>query len=214
MTYRDDAAAKRTVLEILSDPAISSIDFWVATRHVDPLLYRSVAHAIRRDEITIIHDPKLREGGRTGAYAGKQNLLGIASDTIEGNDHQRLMAENMIVHECTHAGFDYRRHKLMTHLEGEAAAYIAGFIFLLAKCERTLAKAEGYRVGHRDPATNKILTSALEIAKNVYYERKVSTRRYNHLLLELEAGLRDSSLYGDIINKVVVNDGVGSITAP
>ena len=211
MTYRDDAAAKQTVLSVLSDPAVNDIDFWIATWHIDPPLYRSVAHAIRGGEISVIHDPQLRAAGRGGAYAGKQNLLGMASDTIEGTDHQRLMTRSLIIHECTHAGFDYRRHKLMTHLEGEAAGYVAGFIYMLSYCERVLAKAEGYRVGHADPAMNKILTTALEIAKNVFYKRKVSTRRYNHLLIELENGLRDSSLYGHLINKVVLNDGVGSI---
>ena len=206
MTARDHEKAKSTVLDVLSDQAVEKIEFGLSTWTVKPQLYRAVAEAIRTDKIAVIHDPDLRKINRGGVYVGTYDMLGVAAATIQGSGHRRLMAEQLIIHECTHAGFDFYAHRRMTHLEGEAAAYVAGCLYIVAKVDGAGQNADTYRLDSPDPATRKIMQSALAIAKNTYYGRRMPQQLYR----DLEAGLRQSPVYRDIVDTLVENDGVGA----
>jgi hypothetical protein len=205
MTTRDHEKAKAMVLDVLSEQAVGKIEFSLSTWTVKPQLYRAVAEAIRTDKIAVIHDPDLRKVKRGGVYVGTYDMLGVAAASIQGDGHQRLMAEQLIIHECTHAGFDFYAYRQMTHLEGEAAAYIAGCLYLVAKVDGAGQNAKAYRLDSPDPATRKIMQSALAIAKNAYYGQRMPQSLYR----DLEAGLRESTVYRDIVDTIVENDGVG-----
>lgn len=206
MTDRNHEQAKSTILSVLSDRAVNKVNFYIATWHVTPQLYRSVANAIRKDEIAIIHDPDLRKIKRGGIYIPKWDMLAIASASIRGTTYQELKTQQLIIHECTHAGFDYQNPELMTHLDNEAAAYVADNLFLVAKVAGTGKDARKLWVDTPNPANRKVKKTALQIAKNIYYDDKMPER----LWAELEAGLRASPLYKDNVDTVVQWDGVGS----
>src|SRR5262249_43596017 len=110
----------------------------INTRTIAPSMYEKVAKAIKDGQITITVEPSLLKADEAGRYF---STLPINKDTefydvvvlrapdLGSTLNDKFHAATAIVHECTHAGFDLLKLPKMTHLEHEAASYVAGAIF-------------------------------------------------------------------------------------
>lgn len=136
MSAADDAKAKEFVLATLKDAAIGEVNFTLGPVVVTPSLYAKVAEAISGGKITVMVQPNLfRSDGASAHYV---NRLPIGDDTefydllLFRSAELRVGHKPLVVHECTHAGFDVLKLS-MTSLENEAAAYVAEVMYAFAK---------------------------------------------------------------------------------
>ncbi len=120
MGAEDDRKAKETVLAVLEHKSLNMVDFSISKRRISPALYQKVAKAIKDGKITDIVAPGILPAETSGLYipaltlADKSelyDLLVLRSPTLGTTRDERLKAAQLIVHECTHAGFDLMKTK-------------------------------------------------------------------------------------------------------
>jgi hypothetical protein len=207
MSAEDDKKATETVLAVLQDKSINKMRFKLNRREISPSLYQGVAKAIKDKKITVLVQPDLLASGEAGRYyselkVGKDmifyDVLVLRSPTLGANVAEKFNSAQVIIHECTHAGFDLLKLANMTHAEHEAASYIAGALFMI---ESMLAmKGDPSKVTF----TEKIEQTAWKIGLLEAKDQSVPKALYT----ELDAAIRAHPSYkhaGDTAK----NDGVG-----
>jgi hypothetical protein len=142
MSAADDQAATTLVLDVLSDRAIGEINFRIGDISVSPSMYAKVSLAITRKEITVIVAPSLLAPNVAGMYLSVwtqsqdtelYDVLILKSPNLGKTVNEKFQAALVIVHECTHAGFDLLKVPKMKHVEHEVGAYVAQSMFAFAK---------------------------------------------------------------------------------
>lgn len=207
MSAQDDEA-KKTVLAVLKHSALNMVDFKLNKRKINPDLFAKVVAAIERGDITVLALPGQLPAGTSGRYfpvlkmANDQewyDVLVLGFTTLGTTVDQKMNAAQVIVHECTHAGFDLLKLKKMTHLEHEAAAYIAGARFVVESMIEMGGKPEAVSF------TQEIEKAAWAIALVQAEGETVSTKLYN----ALDVAIMKHPEYKADAKKYAVNDGVG-----
>ncbi len=219
MSVEDDKKAKETVLKVLQEPSIKKLKFTINTtirtkpvsintRAISPSLYDKVAEAIARGQITVTVAPEALRAGVAAKYfptmtIDKDNefydIIVLRAPELGSTVNEKFHAAAAIVHECTHAGFDALSLPKMTHLEHEAASYVAGAVFT---AERMLAaKGNPQKV----TGMHGIEQAAWDIALLEVDDKPVPKSLYD----ALDAAIRASPEYKDIADTVASNDGVG-----
>jgi hypothetical protein len=204
----EDDKATETVLAVLQDQSINKIRFKLNRREISPSLYQQVAKAIKDKKITVLVQPSLLASGESGRYYPEikvdkdtefYDVRVLRSSTLGANASEKFNAAQVIIHECTHAGFDLLKLAKMTHAEHEAASYIAGAIFSI---ENMLAMKG-------DPA-KVIFKEALEQAawKIGILEAKDQAVP-KELYAALDAAIRAHPGYKHHADHIAKNDGVG-----
>jgi len=208
MSAEEDRKARDLVLAVLKHAAVAKISFTLNKRSVSPELYAKVAEAIDAGKITVLYAPALLPAKVSGRYYpvlangdGSEfyDVLVLRFYALGPKLGDQITAAQLIVHECTHAGFDMLKLKKMTHLEHEAASYIAGARFAV---EAMIAK-------RGDPAKvtflTKLETAAWQIALKEAKGETVPKSLYN----DLDVAISNDPEYKDEAASYAVNDGVG-----
>lgn len=221
MSQHRNEAAKKMVLSVLSDPAITKMKYSFATRGINPMAYARVAYAIYKGDITVVHNPALESNGVGGLYCpvltqpdGSEiyDVLMIGWTSL-GGERTMLNRAMVVVHECTHAAFDLLKLPLMQQSEHEMGAYIAGALYTVARC---------YNI-HKDPSRRRpakrpedvkfqtaIESAAWDIALRIFYEDRVPQR----LWTDLDKAIKSHSTYRQTADNFAKNDGVGRAPKP
>lgn len=108
------------VIEVLRDPLVRRMKFHVGRITVAAAEYEKVADHIQTGDITVAparSDPLYHPGPNTIELPGTSPPLDVS-------------VRQNIIHECTHALIDINALDV-TRLEGEVAAYLAEFTYLL-----------------------------------------------------------------------------------
>ena len=208
MGAEEDKKAKETVLAVLQDQSINKIRFKVNRREISPALYQKVAEAIKGGKITVLVEPTLLAGGEAGRYyseikVGKDmefyDVLVLRSPTLGANVAEKFHSAQVIIHECTHAGFDLLKLAKMTHAEHEAASYIAGALFSI---ENMLAmKGDPGKVTFKETIEQAAWKIGLLEAKDQPVPKE--------LYAALDAAIRAHPNYKSHADHTAKNDGVG-----
>jgi hypothetical protein len=114
--------AKDDILNVLSDPHLSRIDFWVENLHVTPAVWVQVRDSIEHDQIFIV----------PGKYPDNA-FYNDSDDTLttpDVNPPPGPDSRGLIIHECTHAYVDTINLDI-TNLSEEIAAYLVQHTYLL-----------------------------------------------------------------------------------
>jgi hypothetical protein len=208
-----DPKPTQLVLSVLNDPAIGTINFAFKKWRVEPHLYRSVSNLISQGDISVFHDQKFcDEKSVWGAYVPSADALFLREASISGLDYERLVKLGTIVHECTHAGFVAFKLTDMKNVQSEQAAWVAQYVFMLAKREKATLDIENWWID-RDKSTYDNV--ALRIARIIYKNTK-SNKKYVipwSLWALLEVRLREIPLYGDVADQMS-NFGLKRSTLP
>lgn len=213
MGAEEDRKAKETVLAVLEHKSLNMVDFSISKRRISPELYQKVAKAIKDNKITVMVAPSMLPADVGGLYIpaltlpDKQelyDLLVLRSPTLGTSRDQKLKDAQVIVHECTHAGFDLLGTKEMNHLEHEAAAYVAGARYMI---EEMLELG-----GHPEKVTftGKIESAAWAIALKQSDGEEASTKLFN----ALDVAIMNHPTYKADAKKEAINDGVGRTWKP
>ncbi|MFO1349623.1 MAG: hypothetical protein U1F68_02600 [Gammaproteobacteria bacterium] len=219
MAAEDDAKAKKMVIEVLKSPLIDKIKFTIGSFSIAPAMYEEVRKAIENDKIAVLVDTKSPPAGAEGIDAAYINDLRLENDTIlydllvlrfldlgesTKDEKERIKTymtrTMMIVHECTHAAMDLRKVKKITHKSNEAAAYVAGALFIVASVRDLNGNPEKLEFKKQYGPAHKIALY-LENAKEKVVPRK--------LLNELSTEIIKLPAYKDKADNIVTNDGVG-----
>ena len=115
---------KQDVLEVLSDPVLGKMNFFVMDVHIESRQYLKISYLIENDAIQVEQGEK--EG--KAAYSMSHDRL----VTQRENPLASLEQRGLIVHECTHAIIDMDELRV-TRVTSEAAAYLAQVTYLLLK---------------------------------------------------------------------------------
>ena len=219
MGVEDDKKAKETVLKVLQEPSIKKLKFTINTtvstkpvsintRTIAPSMYEKVAEAITKGQITVTVAPEALRAGVAAKYfpvmtIDKDNefydVIVLRASGLGTTANETFHAAAAIVHECTHAGFDALKITKMTHLEHEAASYVAGAVFT---AERMLAaKGNPQKV----TGMHGIEQAAWDIALLEVASKPVPKTLYD----ALDAAIRADPEYKDVADTVANNDGVG-----
>lgn len=218
MSAEDDRKATESVLKVLTDMSIWKLKFMmgpvktkpvsIRPRTIHPLMYDLVRQAIVDGKITVIVAPEMLKNGAGGAYFPViainedtvfYDVLVMAKSNLGNTTDEQLNAAKIIVHECTHAGFDLLKLEKMTHLEHEAGAYIAGAIFT---AQRVLAMKG-------DPKTATMAKPISKAAWDIALLEVEGKHIPEKLFDTLELAIRASPLYKDAVDNIANNDGVG-----
>jgi hypothetical protein len=208
MSVEDDRKATETVLSILQDKSLSSLDFKFNKRTIQPSMYQKVAKAITEGKITVINQPNLLKQGSLGRYLPVitidnnnewYDVLVLRHADLGTSANDQFVRAASIIHECTHAGFDLLKLTKMTHLEHEAGSYIAATIFVVAnlKLSKLLEKA--------NVPVDPIGKAAWDIALLEVENKSVPKELYNALNVAISKDPNYKDNYKDAVN----NDGVG-----
>jgi hypothetical protein len=125
---------KQDVLEILSDPVLSKLNFFVGDVHIASRLYMKVGILIEEEDIVV---ERGNEAGKA-KYNMSGNRLITQPDPLSSHDQRGL-----IIHECTHAFIDIDQLRV-SRLTSEAAAYLAQVTYLLLKNPAYTAPGQGF----------------------------------------------------------------------
>ena len=170
----DDEKAKQSVLTVLVDYAIDDVNFTFSGISVKSTMYKRVARAITDDKMTVIVSQAALPGGIDGGYVPELPLAGgaelydvliLRSPDLGTTPSQQVITASLIVHECTHAGFDLLRVPNMKHADDEAGAYVAGLLFMLAKLANL-----GVDLSTIPTPPDKINEAALKLARSIFVE--------------------------------------------
>ena len=118
------ALGKGDVVNVLNDPILARIDFWVENVHVCQDSYRYVANLISGDYIKVV-----------GGTVANNAFYNDDTDTLitqSIDPPPDLEARALLLHECTH-GFVDAMNFTMTRLTEETACYLAQYTYVLAK---------------------------------------------------------------------------------
>jgi hypothetical protein len=138
----DNAAATKSVLDVLKESPIRNIDFTLGDISISPTMYDKVAQAIRDGKITIIVEPNLLQSTEAGRYFSElpvnketefYDVLVLRAPGFGSSLNDQFSGRRAVVHECTHAGLDLLKVPNMTHAQHEAASYIADSIFTISR---------------------------------------------------------------------------------
>jgi outer membrane protein OmpA-like peptidoglycan-associated protein len=110
------------VMNILGDPIVSQIDFWIDNIHVRKDAYDKIADLIEREQILVVSgdDPDRAE------YSSRTDTL----TTHKAEPPANLTDKGTLLHECTHAIVDMERVTCTWHTN-EIAAYAAENLYYL-----------------------------------------------------------------------------------
>jgi hypothetical protein len=139
---------------VLRDPVIQHIRFNVGSVPVTSRLFERVAERIRRGDIRVTYNPSL---GRDAYYYSGSNELEL-SFQVASRDTQR----GVIVHECTHAGFDLMKASKMRMVSSEAGGYLAQCVFVCFKNRDPTQRLRG-----DTPAKDKKFEVAWRLAEKI-----------------------------------------------
>ena len=203
--------AKNMLISLLADEEIiKKIEFEFGNFQVKPSLYRNVLTAIRGGAIRVFYIPKIAKelvkSGRGAIYIQSRNELYVKSDKIPGDAMNRATYTALLIHECTHIGFDLLKSLKMTHAVSEAIAYTAGYMYVISQLDtRYGVNARILNLRSRDKSSNGIMQVSQQVAKNLYYkENKLLTiMAWFQLIIAIEA----HPVYKDIALESVLNDG-------
>lgn len=222
MSQHRNEAAKKMVLNVLSDPAIAKMKYRFSIRGINPMAYARVAFAIYKGDITVVHNPTLESNGVGGLYCpvltqpdGSEiyDVLMIGWTSLGGSRDEILNRAMVVIHECTHAAFDLLKLPLMRQAEHEMGAYIAGALYTVARCYN-IYKDPKRRSPAKRPENIKFKTpiesTAWDIALRIYYEDRVP----QHMWTDLDKAIKSHSHYQKHANNFAKNDGVGRAREP
>jgi hypothetical protein len=131
---KEDDQAKDNVLNIISGESTNKIKFTMGEISVTPAIYGLVVDAIQKGDITVLVLPKRVPPKAIGVYYRQlplengdemYDVLALKKPDFGRTVPELFEAAMGIVHECTHAGLYLARTPNMTHMQHEAAAYIA-----------------------------------------------------------------------------------------
>jgi outer membrane protein OmpA-like peptidoglycan-associated protein len=118
------ALGKTDVLDVLNDPILARMDFWVENIHICRDTYRYVANLINNDNISIAPGP---DRDKAHYYYPTNTLETQSIDPPADWD-----ARALLLHECAHAFVDIMNLSI-TQLTEETAGYLVQFTYLLLK---------------------------------------------------------------------------------
>lgn len=116
------ALTKNDVMNVLNDPILAGMDFWVETLHVCQDSYRYVAKLIAGDYIKVVGGTAVNNA----FYDDKTDTL-ITQAIAPPPD---LEDRALLLHECTH-GFVDSMNLSITRLTEETACYLAQYTYVL-----------------------------------------------------------------------------------
>jgi hypothetical protein len=114
---------RNDVLDVLADPVISTMNFWVGPVHISGTSYAVIRDHIRADNIHV-------ESGTSNLafYDDRIDTL----TTQAGTSPPNLDARAQLLHECTHALIDvFGGYGVVTRHLDELASYIAQHVYIM-----------------------------------------------------------------------------------
>ncbi len=120
------ALSKTDVMNVLNDPILARMDFWVESLHVCQDSYRYVAKLIDGDYIHIA--PGASGSAVNAFYHDDTDTL----DTQTVDPPPDLEARALLLHECTHGFIDAMNFDI-TRLTEETGCYLAQYTYVLLK---------------------------------------------------------------------------------
>jgi hypothetical protein len=203
------------VLRLLGDAQVTTIAFSIPSVTVDSVTFSSVRHALMMGKVQAFvmgagdPDSKISDG----FYAPKANFLKVGNN--KAWPRARLAT---IVHECVHAAHDIAGKPGLFVLDTEAAAYIAGAVWLRRQYPAATGRPGEFRPGDyvTDPVdklaaaeAEAIYTAAWTCAVKIEAASAPSRFRAGDTELdELYKAIKASSLYAGSFGDKVVADGV------
>ncbi len=214
MGAADDEKAKQLVLAVLKDSSVQKINFTLGKVNVDASDYARVAEAIRSGKITVLYEASLTQGSKIQAHYVRKLALSTGLEMYDvilvgftdlgKTTADEFVRQKLIVHECTHAMFDMLKTS-MIELENEAAAYVAGAMFGLAKLA-TMGRATKKNPNGRLEGAAWDLARHLEpgLIRGVNWWIQLMPKWF-----ALLSAIADDPNYGPKVGKTSDNDGVG-----
>lgn len=143
------------VLNILNEPVVKGMDFWVGPVHISGNSYGVVRDNIRADNILVV-------GGSQNLafYDSQTNIL----TTQAVNPPPDLGQRALLLHECTHAlidVFDYDV-KVTRHID-ELSAYLAQWVY-------TMRSDPSTSVGPNNPPWYAFFQGVFTLIKNIHLD--------------------------------------------
>ena len=169
---------KQDVLEVLSDPVLGKMNFFVEDVHIESRQYAKVQYLIENDAIEVEHG---EEEGKA-AYSMSADRLVTQKESPLASLEQR----GLIIHECTHAIIDMDQLRV-TRLTSEAAAYLAQVTYLLLKKPTYTSPAGGFFSDFVD------LAKKHKLHQSPNPPPKVSRKEYE----TLASKMKESDFYAD-----------------
>jgi hypothetical protein len=113
------------ILSILRSPAARRIDFILGAWRINALAFENVASAIELGDIdVIVGTPK---GGGEAEYNFKRDILVVPTAAYGAT----ITQQSGIIHECVHGFVDIKHIAGQAESANEAAAYLAGMLYIL-----------------------------------------------------------------------------------
>ncbi len=180
---------------LIDDPAIDHIDFHVGLRnrlHIDAAQLREVGRLIKSGVFMKVKTEDIEDAA--GEYDPDANSIHFDTTAFysqwNGSDVQKLRIRSLVVHEATHAVVDMRQ-KSVLRLRNEAAAYLAGAVFLHHHDAVARVMADG------SAKFRKFLTAADRIADREGLYTKRGVRLTRRKVLPLIRVLKDTPPYDE-----------------
>ena len=132
-------ALRRRVASLLLSDTCNRIFFTCGAASVPPGSYSNVALALlsapskakgKGDDRPISVKIEKQPKGADASYAQKENLLSFSDSAFD----KGLMNQHKVVHEATHAIFDYQKSPFS--IDQEAAAFVAGGMYLARELDK------------------------------------------------------------------------------
>lgn len=142
------------VIQILSNAAVSRINFSLGGLHINSDGFARIRRAIQNGHIKVNGSRTLPEAA-SASYGADENVLTISPDLNLGT----RSGQAVVIHECVHAIVDAARASSTTVASNEAAAYIAQVIYRMANGEHRMI---GNAAQDRGPG-GSIFRAAVEI---------------------------------------------------
>jgi hypothetical protein len=138
------------------DYSLSRLEFSIDGMGIDPQGYREMGNKILEGGITVGEASSSGKSQIAAAYTAGLDKLSLPkgeSLKLEGGSGEAVGDQAGIIHEITHALFDFHGYNTTVGVE-EATAYIAETLFALVR---------GSRRSSDDPQSDKILKAAYEV---------------------------------------------------
>jgi len=141
-TWREEDGLRSEIINFLdSNRHISKLNFRLKHHRISPSAYkRDVLNAIKNDDIEVEISSDL---SKASAAAYQSGLFMWWDDRLKFPPEfslQFVQNQGIVIHECTHAFFDFRNIGEHSLYANEATAYIAQYLFLQASGHLTAAR--------------------------------------------------------------------------
>jgi len=166
----DDVASFLLSTDTSVQYGLSRLQFSVDGMRVNSEGYAEMGHKIRQGAIQVVQATSSSNSQAAAVYTPARNLLSLPPGIrLAGSSAEVIGQQAGVVHEVTHALFDFHGYRTTNAVE-EAVAYIAEMLYATARMLR--------RSTPGNPRSNAILTAAL----NVVTSRRMLTQLRQMLL--------------------------------